>query len=95
MNTDDIVFVEKVPSMTLISSSREHRNEHLGQLPGCQSKMPDDQDVTPYSTDSGNRSSLPPPQTFHHLSLATDERFQMPQYLVRPPVRQFKSEPIR
>jgi hypothetical protein len=172
METDDMVFVENVPSMTLISSFRKHPNEHLGQLPECQSKMSDDRDDAPYSTsmkakaqldygkggelnptldsetgtskhsienragswrqwrdgtstdhsidsdiskppsgtcgveeqepvsgrrlpfhakishsDSGNRSLSPPPPTCHHLSLATNESFQIPQHPVPPPVR--------
>jgi hypothetical protein len=162
METDDMVFVGNVPSMTLISSFRKHPNEHLAQLPECQSKMSDDRDEALYSSsikakaqlhygkggelnptldfetetskhsienrdhsidsdirkppsgrcgvekqepisgrrlpslpglpfhakishsDSGNCSSSPPP---HHLSLATNESFQIPQHPVPPPVR--------
>jgi hypothetical protein len=50
METDDMVFVENIPSMTLISPFRKHPNEHPDQLPEFQSKMSDNRDYAPYST---------------------------------------------
>jgi hypothetical protein len=47
MEADDIVFVETVPFMTLISSSREHPNETTDELSEGQDKMSDNPDHAP------------------------------------------------